>query len=89
MAFTLAEKEIEAIAIIQEGSTVNERCVVGQINTITCLVQAQRFSSPAIIVIGEVVRHARESMRNVVAVAMDGVHMEVALNKSEKNLVNL
>jgi len=81
--FTLAGKEKQPIAIIQEGSTTKERCVIGQINTITRLVQEHRFSSPAIIVIGEVVRHARESIRNVVAVAMDGVKMEVDVHKTE------
>ena len=45
------------IAIIQNGTKDNEKKVVGTINTIKILVEEQQFSSPAIIVIGEVVKN--------------------------------
>lgn len=46
------------IAIIQNGTKVNEKKVVGTISTIKKLVEEQQFSSPAIIIIGEVVKHS-------------------------------
>ena len=46
------------IAIIQNGTKDNEKKVVGTISTIKKLVEEQQFSSPAIIIIGEVVRHS-------------------------------
>jgi uroporphyrin-III C-methyltransferase len=46
-----------AIAIIQNGTQSTEKKVVGTISTISKLVQDQQISSPAIIVIGEVVNH--------------------------------
>ena len=45
------------IAIIQNGTKNTEKKVVGTINTIKKLADEQQFSSPAIIVIGEVVKH--------------------------------
>ncbi len=45
------------IAIIQNGTKENEKKVVGTISTIKKLVEEQQFSSPAIIIIGEVVKH--------------------------------
>ncbi len=45
------------IAIIQNGTTQHEKKVVGTIKTITKIVAKHQISSPAIIVIGEVVRH--------------------------------
>ena len=44
------------IAIIQNGTTVHEKIGVGTIDTIQEIVEAQQLGSPAIIVIGEVVR---------------------------------
>ncbi|WP_310559135.1 uroporphyrinogen-III C-methyltransferase [Flavobacterium sp.] len=46
------------IAIIQNGTKENEKKVVGTISTIKKLVEEQQFSSPAIIIIGEVVKHS-------------------------------
>lgn len=45
------------IAIIQNGTKNSEQKVIGTINTITKLVLEKNISSPAIIVIGEVVRN--------------------------------
>jgi uroporphyrin-III C-methyltransferase len=44
------------VAVIQNGSLPNEKAAVGTIDTIEHLVDFYRISSPAIIVIGEVVR---------------------------------
>lgn len=46
------------IAIIQNGTKDNQKKVIGTINTIADIVVNQHISSPAIIVIGEVVKHA-------------------------------
>lgn len=46
------------VAIIQNGTTVNEKFGVGTINTIQEVVTENKLSSPAIIVIGEVVRES-------------------------------
>jgi uroporphyrin-III C-methyltransferase len=46
------------IAIIQNGTTKTEKKVIGTIRSIAALVKKQEISSPAIIVIGEVVRHS-------------------------------
>ncbi len=46
------------VAIIQNGTTINEKLGVGTINTIQEVVTQNKLSSPAIIVIGEVVRES-------------------------------
>ena len=46
------------VAIIQNGTQSTEKKVSGTISSIAELVKEQQISSPAIIVIGEVVRHA-------------------------------
>jgi len=43
------------VAVIQSGSTVNEKVAVGIIDTIVELVEEKKITSPALIVIGEVV----------------------------------
>jgi uroporphyrin-III C-methyltransferase len=48
------------IAIIQNGTTVHEKIGVGTIDTIQEIVEAQQLGSPAIIVIGEVVRESNK-----------------------------
>ncbi|WP_299617271.1 uroporphyrinogen-III C-methyltransferase [uncultured Tenacibaculum sp.] len=45
------------VAIIQEGTTPQEKVGVGTVNTIAAVVEEKQLSNPAIIVIGEVVRH--------------------------------
>ena len=44
------------VSIIQKGSTKDERIGLGTINTIVDVVESQQLKSPAIIIIGEVVR---------------------------------
>ena len=43
------------VAVIQSGSTANEKVAVGIIDTIVELVEEKEISSPALIIIGEVV----------------------------------
>jgi uroporphyrin-III C-methyltransferase len=45
------------VAIIQDGTTVNEKTGIGTVNTILEVVKKQELSNPAIIVLGEVVNH--------------------------------
>ncbi|WP_273567898.1 uroporphyrinogen-III C-methyltransferase [Maribacter halichondriae] len=45
------------IAIIQNGTRENEKVGVGTIDSIACEVEKQELANPAIIIIGEVVRH--------------------------------
>ena len=55
--FSKAGKENTPVAIIQNGSTTREQSGYGTIDTIEVVVAEQQLSSPAIIVIGEVVEN--------------------------------
>jgi uroporphyrin-III C-methyltransferase len=48
------------VAIIQNGTTSQEKIGVGTINTIQAVVVENKLSSPAIIVIGEVVKESNK-----------------------------
>lgn len=48
-------KENIPVAIIQNGSLPEEKLAIGKINTIVAIVEQNQISSPAVIVIGEVV----------------------------------
>lgn len=52
-----AGKQAEHIAIIQNGSQANEKIAIGTMNTIVNQVNEQRIGSPAVIVIGNVVKY--------------------------------
>ncbi|PKP09060.1 MAG: uroporphyrinogen-III C-methyltransferase [Bacteroidetes bacterium HGW-Bacteroidetes-3] len=56
--FKKFNKENVPTAIIQNGTTKNEKIGVGTIDSILEVVETQKLSSPAIIVIGEVVKHS-------------------------------
>jgi uroporphyrin-III C-methyltransferase len=56
--FKQFEKANVPTAIIQNGTTVNEKIGLGTINTIEEVVEQKQLSSPAIIVIGEVVKES-------------------------------
>jgi len=62
------------VAIIQDGTTSREKVGIGTVDTIVELVEKQGLSNPAIIVIGEVVRH-REILN------------DIAVEQNEKQLV--
>lgn len=51
------QKENLPIAIIQNATLANEKMVIGTINTISELVKEQKIGSPAVIIIGEVVKY--------------------------------
>lgn len=54
--FAAENKQEVPVAVIQNGTTENERFGYGSIGTIEQVVSEQKLSSPAIIVIGEVVK---------------------------------
>ena len=55
-AFSIENKQEVPVAIIQNGTRDNETVGIGTINTIQDIVAEKQLSSPAIIVIGEVVK---------------------------------
>lgn len=62
------------VGIIQNGTTANERSGFGTINTIADVVSEKKLTSPAIIVIGEVVKEAnalQEVFQNVKALPQE------------------
>lgn len=48
------------VAVIQNGTLSNQRSVVGTVSSIVFAVEQDKITSPAIIVVGEVVRYARD-----------------------------
>jgi len=58
--FQVAGKSSEAVAVISNGSLPNQRSVIGTIDTIESIVMKERIPAPAVIIIGEVVKHATE-----------------------------
>ncbi|MCK0156035.1 uroporphyrinogen-III C-methyltransferase [Cellulophaga sp. F20128] len=51
------------VAIIQNGTRINEKVGIGTIATIENVVKEQGLSNPAIIVIGEVVKHREQLLK--------------------------
>ena len=51
------------VAIIQEGTTTLEKTGIGTVATIETIVAEQQLSNPAIIVLGEVVKHRKQLQR--------------------------
>jgi uroporphyrin-III C-methyltransferase len=56
--FSQHKKDNTPVAVIENGTLPNERCVTGVVSTISELVMREKISSPAIIVVGEVVKYA-------------------------------
>ena len=54
--FSAENKQNTAVAIIQEGTTENEKVGFGTIETIVKVVEEKQLTNPAIIVIGDVVK---------------------------------
>ncbi|TNJ46202.1 uroporphyrinogen-III C-methyltransferase [Tamlana fucoidanivorans] len=54
--FSEANKQDSAVAVIQNGTRQDENVGIGTINTIESIVAEKQLSSPAIIVIGDVVK---------------------------------
>lgn len=88
--FVAEGKSALPIAIIQNGTCEDERVGVGTIATIEEIVEREQLGNPAIIIIGEVVRHRSVVMdhaRNLESrsqfkdlLAKEGVHIETAFN---------
>lgn len=58
--FNKENKSNTPVAIIQNGTREEERVGVGTINTIQSVVEKQKLANPAIIIIGEVVKHRNQ-----------------------------
>lgn len=58
--FEAAGKATLPVAVIQNGTTLQERTVVGQVNNIVQKVKDEGLSNPAIIILGAVVNHRQE-----------------------------
>ncbi|MEX0313882.1 MAG: uroporphyrinogen-III C-methyltransferase [Allomuricauda sp.] len=58
--FTKEGKSNTPVAIIQNGTRDNEKIGIGTVSTIMEKVRKQQLSNPAIIVIGEVVKHRQK-----------------------------
>ena len=62
--FQKEKKNDLPVAIIQDGTTSKEKIGIGTVGTILKVVEKQKLSNPAIIVLGEVVKH-RETMSQI------------------------
>lgn len=61
--FSSAGRIQTPVAIIQNGTTSNEKVAIGTVATIEAKVREQELSNPAIILIGEVVTHSNKMKR--------------------------
>jgi len=66
--FIAAGKQDLPVAIIQHGTTPDEKMAIGKVNDIVFRAQFEGLSNPAIIIIGEVVNH-RQDYHHMLAVA--------------------
>ena len=58
--FSRFQKDETPVAIIQNGSLPNQKMGIGTVSSITSIAREKRLGSPAIIVIGEVVKVAQK-----------------------------
>jgi uroporphyrin-III C-methyltransferase len=58
-------KENAPVAVIQNGTLPSQQAVIGTVSTIEDLVLQERIQAPAIIIIGEVVKYARDLQKIV------------------------
>ncbi len=58
--FKTSGKENTPVAIVQNGSLPNEKLGLGTVATISEIVKEQGLSSPAIIIVGEIVRYTKK-----------------------------
>jgi len=58
--FSSSGKENTPVAIVQNGSRSDERLGLGTVSTISAIAKEQGLGAPAIIVVGEIVRHAHK-----------------------------
>lgn len=65
--FKASDKENTPVAIVQNGSRPDEKLGMGTVSTISEVVKEKGLSSPAIIVVGEIVRYTqKEGFGNLV-----------------------
>jgi uroporphyrin-III C-methyltransferase len=58
--FKVHGKAETPVAVIQDGTRPTQRSIVGTVSTITALSAIEKAGSPAIIIVGEVVRFGIE-----------------------------
>ena len=58
--FSSFDKGNTPVAIIQDGSREDEKIGLGAVSTIVDVAKEQGLSSPAIIVVGEIVKYTRK-----------------------------
>jgi uroporphyrin-III C-methyltransferase len=59
--FKSYNKQNTSVAIVQNGSRFDEKLGVGTVATISEIAREKELSSPAIIIIGEIVRHTKKN----------------------------
>jgi uroporphyrin-III C-methyltransferase len=59
--YTALNKKNTPVAIVQNGSLPDEKLGLGTVSTISDVVEKKGISSPAIIIIGEIVRHTTKN----------------------------
>jgi uroporphyrin-III C-methyltransferase len=64
-AFVSHGKEHTPVAVIQDGTLPSQQAVIGTVSTIEDLVIQESIQAPAIIVVGEVVKYARDLQKIV------------------------
>lgn len=72
------------VAIVQNGTTSEEKMGIGTVETIEKVVEEEQLSNPAIIVIGEVVRHREQLLKlksNITRNPVEGKLSNVKPNK--------
>lgn len=60
--FKALNKENTPVAIVQNGSRPDEKLGLGTVSTISEIVRSKGLASPAVIVIGEIVRHTKKEV---------------------------
>lgn len=73
--FSAARKENTPVAIIQNGSCPDEKMGIGTVSTIADVVEEAGLSSPAIIVVGEIVRLVKKDQLSILM--NDYVHTSI------------
>jgi uroporphyrin-III C-methyltransferase len=65
--FSSVGKAETPVAVVQNGTLPSQQAVVGTVSTIVDLVGEEKIKSPALIIVGEVVRHARQLQKVIAA----------------------
>ena len=73
--FSSHDKRNTPVAIIQNGSLPNEKVGIGTVSTIANVVDKEGLSSPAIIVVGEIVKYTKQDQLSILM--NDYVHTSI------------